>query len=564
MAKAKKPAVVKPLVLLEDEPIASVELDGLQLSDFAAIVSGAAAGTRGPFTIGVFGSWGTGKTSILRLAKAQLENSDFRNVVTVWFNAWQFEHERDPIVPLVASIIDQLQERLRERKDGVEKVSDVVKKGLSKLSNALRAVIYGIEAKSKVGVPGLGEMEIGMAVKEMVNRYEDLSQTPDPIVERTLYYNAFEALHHAASSLDAEGDKAGKVVVFIDDLDRCMPERAVRLLESIKLVLAQRGFIFALALDRPVVERYIDVVLSKALDQKDLLQRGAKYLDKLFQLPLDLPPHSPRFAEYVRRTMERSEFQSAAGAENQTLATVIGPLVETIGPAIDFNPRSFVRLINTLIVDFRLFPGNKKRTKEQQVMIFVVTRLLQHRLPRDEFDILCLGSTELRAAFSKGRGEAMTFLKAAAGDETAAESDARLFLRLYERFKDTHAFLDLLTSKAGKTWLSDDSGRSEVINFIRVAREEADIQRADVTEQLQKMVKDNRLDVTVSNASLGGDPAKDKLKKLTIRYSISGGFNHGGSVHTVVANEGQKLQIPKPGDKPGPIVILEAIYEPIT
>ena len=68
----------------------------------------------------------------------------------------------------------------------------------------------------------------------------------DPLLDRTLYYNAFETIESVAAE-QAAGDDAVKIVVFIDDLDRCLPPQALKLLESIKLVLAQRGFIFALA-----------------------------------------------------------------------------------------------------------------------------------------------------------------------------------------------------------------------------------------------------------------------------------------------------------------------------
>src|SRR5262249_39731963 len=155
----------------------------------------------------------------------------------------------------------------------------------------------------------------------------------------TLYYKAFDALKIVAPDpKEGTADKdVAKIVVFIDDLDRCMPEKAVRLLESIKLVLTQKGFIYAIALDRPVIERFIDVAFRKALDDPKLTARGARYLDKIIQLPLELPSHADRFADYVRATMDRGVFQ--ANNDNRQLAQAIEPLMQVIGPAIEFNPR---------------------------------------------------------------------------------------------------------------------------------------------------------------------------------------------------------------------------------
>ncbi|WP_433261329.1 P-loop NTPase fold protein [Actinosynnema sp. CS-041913] len=68
----------------------------------------AATDTRGPFTIGVFGEWGTGKTSLMRMVERNLAADE--NVVTVWFNAWRYEQEEPPIVPLVGTIVRALEE----------------------------------------------------------------------------------------------------------------------------------------------------------------------------------------------------------------------------------------------------------------------------------------------------------------------------------------------------------------------------------------------------------------------------------------------------------------------
>src|ERR1044071_8569240 len=98
---------ITPLPLLGDEPIHELERDSLGLENWARVVAGIAIGTQGPFTVGVFGSWGVGKTSILRLAKEMIERSDQAEqgkITTVSFNAWEYEQESFPLVPLISSI----------------------------------------------------------------------------------------------------------------------------------------------------------------------------------------------------------------------------------------------------------------------------------------------------------------------------------------------------------------------------------------------------------------------------------------------------------------------------
>ena len=114
MAKKKK-VQFEPLALIGDEPVATLDDDRLSLRNFAETVAAVSLGTEGPFTIGVFGRWGHGKTSLLRLSQRIVDEQKKDNVTTAWFNAWQYEKEPRPIVPLVATIIRALEEDLAKR-----------------------------------------------------------------------------------------------------------------------------------------------------------------------------------------------------------------------------------------------------------------------------------------------------------------------------------------------------------------------------------------------------------------------------------------------------------------
>ena len=85
----KTGAPLEPLVLLDDEPARDIGADYLGLEPIARVIAGAAVGTQGPFTVGVFGSWGQGKTSLLRLSQDLIITNSGDETVTVWFNAWQ-------------------------------------------------------------------------------------------------------------------------------------------------------------------------------------------------------------------------------------------------------------------------------------------------------------------------------------------------------------------------------------------------------------------------------------------------------------------------------------------
>src|SRR5262249_28339938 len=229
------------LKLIPDQAIGEVNSprgDGLEFSSYADVIAEAVIDTRGPFTIGVFGEWGMGKTSLMRLVEHKL--SGHKNIATVWFNAWRYEQEEHPIVPLVGTIVRELEKRDRPSR---------VHKSFSSLTKALKAFAYGVSVTPSVNVPGLAGVGTAVAFKDGAGRYEQL--TKDTLVDRSLYYGAFTELD--AVRLDDDI----RIVVLIDDLDRCFPDRGVKLLESIKLALAQPGFIFILAVAREVIEGYL-------------------------------------------------------------------------------------------------------------------------------------------------------------------------------------------------------------------------------------------------------------------------------------------------------------------
>jgi len=85
-----------------------------------------------PFTIGIFGSWGMGKTSLMLMLKNKLESR--HNVETVWFNAWKFDDEKQIWTALIQTILNQLEpslgwrtkrklKELRERIEWIEVVT---------------------------------------------------------------------------------------------------------------------------------------------------------------------------------------------------------------------------------------------------------------------------------------------------------------------------------------------------------------------------------------------------------------------------------------------------------
>lgn len=456
-------AELQPLVLLEDEPVGCFEEDRLGVEPFARAIAGTAVGTTGPFTIGVFANWGEGKTSLLKQAMSLVEDSH-PEIVTVWFNAWQYEKEDHPIVPLVASIVRAVDVKLEK----LNKPAKKLKTALSSVSRALRAIAYGFSAQAKVSVPGFADVEAGFVAKQMIDRYDKLSSGGDPLLDRTLYYNGFETLEKVAE------EDSVKIVVFIDDLDRCLPPQAIKLLESIKLVLTQRGFVFALAVDRRVLESFLAARYKSDYNLEGFRASGTQYLDKIVQLPLALHSHRARFEDYINRLLVGPVFQHESNTQVQQ---AVSQLVEVLAAGSNYNPRSLVRFLNNLIVDRRIWfsvlqqqgvDDPESQLDADRLGLCAVARMLRQYLGDllyrwlSENDEVCedIANDDLmpKAHTKKSAYSSLT-------DRSIAE---------LVRCLDESPFLrDLLNTKSGRTWLMEHKARKEVDGFLLEERKES-------------------------------------------------------------------------------------------
>lgn len=438
MSEKTKPGNTKlvQIALLHDQPVPpdyQIAADGLGFAAYAKVLAGAALGTPGPFTIGVFGEWGTGKTSLLQMVKGHLD--DQNHIVTVWFNAWRYEQEEHPIVPLVATIVKEIE----AKRDLPEKLAVTAKS----LVTALRAVAYGFSGKAKIALPGFAEIEAAFVAKDMIDRDEKLRS--DPLLDRSLYYQSFERL----SALRLSGQL--KIVILVDDLDRCFPDQAIKLLESMKLILSQPGFIFMLGVSRRVLEGYLEHRYEKQYGLADF--KGAAYLDKIVQLPFPIPPHSGRMEQFSATLLNRLQPSDRKALEE---------ILPLIGVACGNNPRATVRFVNNLLVDkaINLALAQKGLMEEISMPFFAVTRALQQRWPR-MFDVLERDPDVCAEVLDYYSDE----------PSNAPPVEGSRAARAISMLTD----LDLramLASSHGANWLKEGENRTAAIQFLQTQRDE--------------------------------------------------------------------------------------------
>ena len=231
--------------------------------------------------------WGSGKTTFLSMWQQHLSNEGFK---TIAFNAWETDFTDDPLVALLGELEVGLQQIKNSDSSSMppawaDHLDKARRLGATLLTLLRRAVPPAIKAAT-AGILDLDAIpEAAIAdyaeklASDQVKAYEASRQS----------IHAFrETLKELAEKVTAERDgKSGAPLVFlIDELDRCRPLYALRVLECIKHLFAVPGIVFVLAVDREQLGHAVRGQYGAGMD-------SAGYLRKFFDLEFTLPPADP-------------------------------------------------------------------------------------------------------------------------------------------------------------------------------------------------------------------------------------------------------------------------------
>jgi len=258
-----------------------------------------------PVTIGVQSGWGGGKSTLLRLLGKRLQDSERLLVVKV--DPWEFEDSQDVRGTLIALVLNALQERVEAEAGEVPK--DRVKEIVEKLDGLRRRIAWGRVTKvliTSVATQGLALPALIDALTPAPPSGKDENGVEKP-QSLAGFREDFEALMRMDLGLT-------KVVVLVDDLDRCLPASTVGTLEAIKLFLSVKKMAFVLAADEDLVRASINSHLG-GLAQGEFANR---YTEKIVQIPMSLPRLSQRDAEAYVALLLAGQSQMT-GEENQAM-----------------------------------------------------------------------------------------------------------------------------------------------------------------------------------------------------------------------------------------------------
>ncbi len=240
-------------------------------------------GLETPGCIALYGSWGAGKTHTLRLLKHKLNEAPER-YVTVWFDPWEYEQTQDLVTPLMAAIHRRLADRIGKG-ERYARYATAFAKALAGLSFGTLAALAGIRLESKAWEKLL-ELEPKQLLEAFTNpesraTVDNIQKVKDGF--RDLVKAGLDSSDKRALEDDATEPR---LVIFLDDLDRCLPNTVENLVEAVKLLLcgdSEARAIFVFGLDRAIV----GVAIAKRYTGSSY--SGESYLEKIFDVSMEVP-----------------------------------------------------------------------------------------------------------------------------------------------------------------------------------------------------------------------------------------------------------------------------------
>lgn len=357
-----------------------------------------------PLTIGLFGDWGSGKSSILEVLKKEIEKEP--KTACLYFNGWVFEGYDDAKAALLETILKEFED---EKKFGAE-IKDDIKK-LFKSVKWMRVIGFGMK---HIALPAAAAYMTGglSIITQLVSGLKDAAENPVDLVAKIKgngteeYLKQFVKEYEDNDKFDVvrkfrddfeellKKSKIDKLVIIIDDLDRCLPERIIDNLEAIKLFLNVKNTAFVIGADPRIVRhaieyRYKDkIVDTNAENTNDRIVND--YLEKLIQIPYTLPKLSDSevetyitllfcendldnaddfkkvleafkcFREHERYSVfDFAKVKEAVGDATKTEifeqnVTLIAKLSPIISESLYGNPRQIKRFLNTFMLRKKL------------------------------------------------------------------------------------------------------------------------------------------------------------------------------------------------------------------
>lgn len=392
-----------------------------------------------PSTIGLYGDWGSGKSSLMKLAQDRIERlskakkkkeDDTPKTLCIEFNGWLFEGYEDTKTSLCGTILDKLDDEQRFGPEVANKAKDLIKKiDFKKLIG--KGVKFGMDYLLTGGIGALTDLTLSSILNSLKDKSGSI-ETKD--IEDVLA--KFKTEEKARTEIKKfrddfkqllEDSKVENVIVFIDELDRCSPDTILDLFEAMRLFLFVDGMSFIIGADERLIQYAIKTKYKEVPGNN--LDIGKEYLEKVIQYPVTIPQlNHAEVNQYLvclllEQTLSEEEFNKflkvVNSIEPDTELTIerlnekesgitgkckddmalARQISSVLAPSINGNPRQCKRFLNTLAMRLSLA---KARGVKLDKNILAKLMLAEYFNPEFFKAIIKPENRELFKAFEKG------------------------------------------------------------------------------------------------------------------------------------------------------------------
>lgn len=346
-----------------------------------------------PSTIGLYGDWGSGKSSLMKLAQKKIEEKYPKNekkkdtikTLCIEFNGWLFEGYEDTKTSLCGAILDALADEKRFSKEVTDYAKELIKKiDINKILG--KGVKYGLDLFLSGGIGMLTDLSLSgllstiksnageVQAKDIEEILSMLKKNDKTRTEIKKFRNEFKDL--------LKKSKVENVVVFIDELDRCLPDTVLEVFEAMRLFLFVEGMSFVIGADERLIQYSIKSKYKEVPGNN--MDIGKEYLEKVIQYPLYIPQLTrAEVNQYLaclllKQTLSDEKFKEILGivytltpdqdfsmdlisdkapdlTENCKQEMALARQISSVlAPSINGNPRQCKRFLNTLYMRLKL------------------------------------------------------------------------------------------------------------------------------------------------------------------------------------------------------------------
>ncbi len=386
-----------------------------------------------PVSIGIHGDWGAGKSSVLSMIEQSYEGDE--KTVCVRFNSWLYQGLEDAQTALMQQITSDLI-KSRSSVEGLKASADSFLKRVNWFKTAKTVANWGVTALSGVPTPAtmqdlsaivdrltdkvgsLGKEELSKGLLELKGCIGE-TDNKQVVTEITEFRQEYKKLLKTAD--------IDRLIILVDDLDRCLPDTAIATLEAMKLFLFMPNTAFIIAADETMIEYSVRRHFPNLSEEVGGMAYTRNYLEKLIQIPFRIPAlnenetsiylallisetickqDSSEFnvvLEHARAIMKEpwtkgsisnEQFESWTGKTLSKESKELFFMASQIAPALNLgtkgNPRQIKRFLNAFMT--RLLVAESAGYKDSIKENILIKLMLLERFNPNAYELLRLDS----------------------------------------------------------------------------------------------------------------------------------------------------------------------------